>query len=419
MDKEKSGGLGLLIGADGLRAIACLLVIAHHLFQRLTMQAQTKDMKEVQAFFLMGSAGVSIFFVLSGFLLSYPFWKRYLDGSDFPSMKQYVVRRAARIIPGYYIALIAAFIAIKALNMPSEHTGIRFLAGFTFTAGFHYITFFPAEPNGALWSIGFEVFSYILMPLFMFGLFKMFNAKRTLLKSLIYWAAVLFVIFYINKLIHKYLTPDDVNRGWQYGIVGGAKYWMPNYNPVGFFGHFSMGIIAAGLTTKLFKIQNITNKIAKTGVFDIIAVLSLVGAFYILWEYRYAPEFSHSLQKQPYFFPYFTILIAVALAVLTHTKIFGKVLDNPLFRFTSKVSFGLYVWHYFIVILVSNVWAKDYQYMGVSNLQRWSRISLLIVASSYIIATLSFYLIEKPILNWAHKKLKGKTVKRTSAYSGR
>ena len=413
MNKEKSDGLGRLVGLDGIRAIACLAVIAHHLFQRLAMQAQTKGIKEVQAFFLMGSAGVSIFFVLSGFLLSYPFWKRYLDGSDFPSMKQYVVRRAARILPGYYIALIAAFIAIKALNLPTEYMWTRLLAGFTFTAGFHYITFFPVEPNGALWSIGLEVFSYILMPLFMFGLFKILGAKRTLMKSLIYWAAVLVLIFYINKLIHKYLTPDDIRKGWQFGIVGGAKYWMPNYNPIGFFGHFSMGIIAAGLTTKLFNLKNKTKKIAKSGIFDIIAIFSLVGAFYMLWKFRYAAEFSHSLQKQPYFFPYFAILIAIAVAVLTHTKILGKVLDNGFFRFTSTVSFGLYVWHYFIIILVSNVWAKDYQYMGVNNLQRWALISFIIVAISYIISTLSFYFIEKPILDWTHNKLKGKVVRST------
>ena len=159
-----------LVGADGIRALACLAVIAHHLSQRLGMQAQSKWIQEAQAFFLMGNAGVSIFFVLSGFLLSYPFWKQYFNNDKFPSIKQYIIRRAARIIPGYYIALMVAFITAIALKITTEHAGIRMLAGFTFTAGFHYITFFPTEMNGALWSISFEVFSYLLMPIFMFYL---------------------------------------------------------------------------------------------------------------------------------------------------------------------------------------------------------------------------------------------------------
>ncbi|MDP4088702.1 MAG: acyltransferase, partial [Bacillota bacterium] len=44
-----------------------------------------------------------------------------------------------------------------------------------------------------------------------------------------------------------------------------------------------------------------------------------------------------------------------------------------------------------------------YVYMGTSSLGRWGWISLAIVAVSYIIATLSYYLVEKPILDKAHK----------------
>ena len=79
---------GKLIGADGIRALACLAVIGHHLSQRLSMEAQSHGIQQVQAFFLMGNAGVSIFFVLSGFLLSYPFWKNYLNEQNFPNMKK-------------------------------------------------------------------------------------------------------------------------------------------------------------------------------------------------------------------------------------------------------------------------------------------------------------------------------------------
>ncbi|MFA9397754.1 MAG: acyltransferase family protein [Clostridiaceae bacterium] len=400
---QKLNSTNRLTGADGLRAIACLAVICHHLSQRLMMQAQTASIQKAQSFFLMGNAGVSVFFVLSGFLLSYPFWKQYMTNDTFPSIKNYTIRRATRIIPGYYIALLASSIFIIIYKIPSDYFKTRLLSGLTFTAGFHYITFFPTDLNGALWSINFEVFSYFLMPIFMFGLFKLLGKNRSFFKALLYWLLAIALLFYINNLIHLYLTPSDINKGWQYGNIGGAKYWMPNYNPIGFFLQFSMGIVAAGFT---FFFSNIPDKL-KTfkhfGGFDIIGTLTLIGSFYLLWILRYTPEFSYSLQGQPYFFPMFTILIAITLSVCPHTLILGKILDNPFFKFTSKISFGLYIWHYFLVFVVSFLWVKDYQYMGMENIKSWALVSFLIVLVSYIIATLSYYFIEKPILNWGHK----------------
>ena len=75
--KVKSGER--LIGADGLRAIACLSVIIHHLSQQLIPNNQPTIIQELQKFGIIGNTGVSIFFIFSGFLLSYPFWRNYIN----------------------------------------------------------------------------------------------------------------------------------------------------------------------------------------------------------------------------------------------------------------------------------------------------------------------------------------------------
>ncbi|WP_338111701.1 acyltransferase, partial [Paenibacillus aceris] len=174
-------------GADGFRAIACLAVIFHHLSQFLAMQSQSPWMQELQSFLLMGNAGVSVFFVLSGYLLASPYWHKYLDGSAYPDIKQYVVRRAARIMPGYYIAVMVATLITVLFHVPTEHFWARLMAGLTFTAGFHYITLFPNEVNGPLWSISFEVFCYVLMPMFMLGLYRWTFKQRSIRNGLLYW----------------------------------------------------------------------------------------------------------------------------------------------------------------------------------------------------------------------------------------
>jgi peptidoglycan/LPS O-acetylase OafA/YrhL len=69
-----------LLGFDGVRAIACLLVICHHAFQRLKIDAAPSLIAFFEPVFLTtASAGVSVFFVLSGALLSMPFWNAYFD----------------------------------------------------------------------------------------------------------------------------------------------------------------------------------------------------------------------------------------------------------------------------------------------------------------------------------------------------
>jgi peptidoglycan/LPS O-acetylase OafA/YrhL len=93
-----------IVGLDGVRALACLLVLAHHTFPRMPKtDSLTSDLIQKTGGF--GQAGVSVFFVLSGLLLSFPFWKALYHSTDRPDFQVFVVRRLARIAPGYYLVL--------------------------------------------------------------------------------------------------------------------------------------------------------------------------------------------------------------------------------------------------------------------------------------------------------------------------
>lgn len=401
--KQSSAGPGLhLGGADGLRAMACLGVIFHHLAQLLNMNLQTPVIQSLQSFLLMGNAGVSVFFVLSGYLLALPFWRGYLGQKDFPQMRHYILRRAARIVPGYYTALLLSILLVLLLGIPSESFWLRSLAGLTFTSGFHYITFFPSEINGPLWSISFEVFSYLLLPLCMLGLFRLFGKHRSFTKAMVYWAGVLLVLLVVNQGIHVLLTPDSMFRSWDYGMIGGAKFWMPNYNPVGFFGHFAMGIIASGVVCHLQGAEQ-TQSLRKRGGFDLFGAYFLIGAVALLWIARNQPEFSWSIQNQPYLFPWFALLVAGFLATAPYSRWLSAVVDNGFFRYTAKISFGLYIWHNMIMTLVGSYWITDMHYFGIHEIGRWMWIVLGVLITSYVVASLSYYFIEKPVLDLAHR----------------
>ena len=99
-----------LHGADFLRAAACLLVLFHHLAQRMSWNQALPGIEWFRMFALNGSFGVAVFFVLSGFLLARPYWLAFDARAPMPSLSIYVLRRSARILPGFWVALLASFV---------------------------------------------------------------------------------------------------------------------------------------------------------------------------------------------------------------------------------------------------------------------------------------------------------------------
>ena len=153
-----------LYGADFMRAAACLTVLFHHLSQRMGGNAKLDSIEWFRVFAQIGTFGVGMFFVLSGFLLARPFWQAFDAGAPMPSIRTYATRRAARILPGFWLALAASFVlGITVFRVPLDGwLVVRFVAGFLGISDWHWLTLFPVEINGPLWSIGFEITSYVL-----------------------------------------------------------------------------------------------------------------------------------------------------------------------------------------------------------------------------------------------------------------
>ncbi|MNN66986.1 Acyltransferase family protein [compost metagenome] len=119
---------------------------------------------------------------------------------------------------------------------------------------------------------------------------------------------------------------------------------------------------------------------------------------------RHLGEFDFSLQHQPYYFPAYAILFGVVLLSAPFSVMLGRLLDNRFFRYTAKVSFGLYIWHYLFITLIEKYGIKDYRYFGIVDVWRWLGISVSVVAISYAAATISYYVIEQPFINWSKGK---------------
>ena len=385
-----------LLGADFIRAAACLTVLFHHLAQRMSWNSHLGFMEWFRVFAVVGTFGVGVFFVLSGFLLARPFWLALDKGEAMPSLRIYAMRRAARILPGFWLALTVTFILSFTL-FGAKLDGqlvLRYLSGVFLVADWHWVTLFPVEINGPLWSISFEVTSYVLMPLLLAGLFF---ARPTLGDwwSRGLWLAAIALALVAHWLFVTYFPMDNVRRGWDYGLIGGAKWWMPRFNPFGFFAMFAIGALAAGIQVRWAG--------KRSWMFDLLSIAGLVWAVVVTRTVFLAgnDESSYGLLGVPYSFPWFHLCIALVLAAAPSSVMLGRLLDNRVTRYIATISFGIYVWHYVVLELVRKYWAPDIDHGQMADPVRFVIVSGVITLITVAVAHASFHLIENPVIRWA------------------
>jgi peptidoglycan/LPS O-acetylase OafA/YrhL len=141
---------------DSLRAVAALSVFAYHV---CFLQGWLGDGRG-SAYLAELNLGVSIFFVLSGFLLYRPYVRARCAGERTPPVVPYAIRRVARIVPAYWVALtlIAIWLPLSGVftadGIPVYYLLLQAYDTDTVTGGI-----------GQAWTLSVEVSFYALLPL--------------------------------------------------------------------------------------------------------------------------------------------------------------------------------------------------------------------------------------------------------------
>ena len=157
---------------DGVRGTACLLVIAYHI--GLLTSRETKiwvpvgpDHPLFSSIVFEATSGVTLFFVLSGFLLFLPYAKSLLFDNAWPAARLFYLRRGFRIIPAYYVCLF--IIVLLSQHQYLQRAHLKELGLF--------LTFFMDSTNatnhqlnGPFWTLAVEWQFYLLLPLFAWGM---------------------------------------------------------------------------------------------------------------------------------------------------------------------------------------------------------------------------------------------------------
>jgi len=144
---------------DGLRGVAILMVIFGHLFY--INPHSTGALEYIGAFLGTGGYGVTLFFALSGFLISWPFWKRKVAGAAATIPTGYFQRRFWKIYPPLAFSILLFTPVYIFLNNDWSYGGIagRWLAGLPFLLPVN------GKLNPVMWTLVIEVQFYITLPL--------------------------------------------------------------------------------------------------------------------------------------------------------------------------------------------------------------------------------------------------------------
>ena len=341
---------GYIRGLDGLRLIAVLIVVVAH--YRISSM-------------LPGGFGVTVFFAISGFLISRLLLaEENRDGSiSFPN---FFARRFLRLMPALVIMFLIT-LAIYLVATPHEINITQLILAFFYLSNFYTVAevFFTLPPGihgyGPLWSLAVEEHFYLMFPLMLIVL-RTWRARVTILVSVLVFSLALRVV--------------------AFSIVSDPEAF--NY----YFTFTRLDSIAWGclLTFALAKPKwrDLLGRMRGLKSFSLALVL-LLGGIALRNEF-FQDTFRYTIH-------------GIGMALLINVFVFGHATDMlmrmaewKIFRIGGRISYETYLWHlhvWFVVSLIStNYWAT----FGISLVS-----TLLISYGFYRVTTASTRRIAKRV----------------------
>jgi len=365
--------LGHLRQLDGIRFLAVALV----LFDHWTMEHIDLPVGA------LGALGVTIFFVLSGFLIT----RILLSSKDKlgkqPNsglgkyLKVFYIRRTIRIFPVYYLTLFVLYI----VNEPPVRRTFGWLSLYATNLYIAYHATWMGTVDH-LWSLAVEEQVYLFLPLLLF-----FVPRRYILLTSLLMIAGSVILRYA---LYRARLP------WFIGYVSTPTC----------LDAFGLGMLMAYLW--LYK-RNQFDRLFQSSLWVWLGLLGFVSVCLLnYWIALNSSRGYHNIMSDVWerlaasIFGFFLI----GRAVIGFDGAMKWVLENPVSQYMGRISYGLYLYHNFVF----NVYHTQPTHFTV---RAWRRITdvLPFLNSSYIfqfsfylaltvaIATLSWYLIEKPINN--------------------
>jgi peptidoglycan/LPS O-acetylase OafA/YrhL len=340
-------------GLDALRAIAALGVLVSHAAYTSGATAHAW----YGSLMAQGVSGVTVFFVLSGFLLYRPFLAADADGLRPIALRDYARRRLRRIVPAYWLALtvIALWLHLDEVFSGDWWRYYGFLQVYAPRTSIHGLA--------AAWTLCVEVSFYALLPLYALGIRRLARgrSREWRLRADLVALAVLAAI-------------SVGLRAWALLDIGGV---IPITLP-GTFDWFAIGMGFAVLSVRGLKVN--------PALCWAVAGVALLAMAEWLQGLQYSPRqwlFQHVVSAA-------MAAALVAPAVFGHGGRIRALLTWRPLMLVGVVSYGVYLWQ--------GAWVVKLPDHG------FAQLTVITALASVAAATLSYRLLERPLMRLKYRR---------------
>jgi peptidoglycan/LPS O-acetylase OafA/YrhL len=347
-------------GLNGLRAIAALAVVVSHItiglksFDLNPYIIGTLDGGRPRGISLAGY-GVSIFFVLSGFLITYLL---LAEKEKSPiDIKKFYLRRILRIWPLYYVYLIAAIIAIVAIGSTIDLRALFFYI--FYAANVPFIMGITMPFLSHYWSLGVEEQFYLIWPWLCKKINKIFWPLVAVTIGLIALKIVLHVVK-PNSILELIISVTRFHC-MMIGAIGAVLYREKN--------HLFLSLL--------------NNKIAQF-VSWVIIVLLAINKFHV------ASFIDNEIVS----------MVALVL-IIGQIEVSNRIvnLEVPIMNFLGKISYGIYVIHPLLIFLLSKILTK----IKCSDNLKYPLVYFIVIGMTILVSYISFRYLESYFLSFKKK----------------
>ena len=347
-----------ITGLDGIRAIAVIMVLAYHL---------------KLALFKSGFLGVTVFFVLSGYLITGILISEVEEEGTI-DLKNFWLRRIRRLVPAVMLMAVVIIFVSAVVNRIIFTKGCKdFLAsvlGFNnWWQIFNKVSYFEAagvpSPFTHCWSLAIETQFYLIYPLILLGIYKLAKsrgegrAKRGLLFA---GVTLLLALISVILMIVLFDPQQDASRVY-YGTDTRA-----------------FSLLFGALLAILWEYRMVPRRLSAS----VNMVLGSVS-FAVLLVMTIAINGSSNFWYRGGQFVGTILTVLVIYTVLGRKTWLSRFLSNPVLKWIGDRSYSIYLWHYPIILLISK---------GIKA-SWW--ITLIEIVLSVVLAELSYRFIETPI----------------------
>lgn len=347
-----------ITGLDGIRAIAVIMVLAYHL---------------KLALFKSGFLGVTVFFVLSGYLITGILISEVEEEGTI-DLKNFWLRRIRRLVPAVMSMAVVIIFVSAVVNKTIFTKGCKdFLAsvlGFNnWWQIFNKVSYFEAagvpSPFTHCWSLAIETQFYLIYPLILLGIYKLVKsrgegrAKRGLLFA---GVTLLLALISVILMIVLFDPQQDASRVY-YGTDTRA-----------------FSLLFGALLAILWEYRMVPRRLSAS----VNMVLGSVS-FAVLLVMTIAINGSSNFWYRGGQFVGTILTVLVIYTVSGRKTWLSRFLSNPVLKWIGDRSYSIYLWHYPIILLISK---------GIKA-SWW--ITLIEIVLSVVLAELSYRFIETPI----------------------